>query len=73
MKRAVVWTLFLMARRKKPPALAGTDQEVFVLAMVTADPGQVPGQVAAVDELMDDLRDNGPQEAAEGPVCPDIQ
>ena len=53
--------ILLVAGRAEPAALARKSQQVFVLAMVAADPGKAARQVAAFEELVNDLRDDGPQ------------
>jgi hypothetical protein len=53
--------ILLVAGRAEPAALARKSQQVFVLAMVAADPGEAARQVAAFEELVNDLRDDGPQ------------
>jgi hypothetical protein len=55
--------ILLVARRTKPPAFAGKGQQVLVLAMVAPNPGEPALQIAAVQKLVDHLRDDGPQEA----------
>ena len=60
--------ILLVAGGAEPAALAGKGQQVFVLAMVAADPGEAALQVAAVQELVDHLGDDGAQEAVAGLV-----
>ena len=60
--------VLLVAGRAEPPALAGKGQQVFVLAMVAANPGEAALQVAAIQELVDHLWDDGPQAAVAGLV-----
>ena len=60
--------VFLMAGGAEPAAFAGESQEVFVPAMVAADTGETAVEVAAVEEFVDDLRDDGTQGAEAGLV-----
>ena len=60
--------ILLVAGGAEPAALAGKGQQVFVLAMVTADAGKAALQIAAVQELADHLGDDGAQEAVAGLV-----
>ena len=47
----------------EPAAFAGEGKQVFVVAMIAPDSGESAFEVAAVEELVDDLWDDGPQEA----------
>jgi hypothetical protein len=58
-----------VAGRAEPAALTGERQEILVLAVVTPDPGEPAFEVAAVEELVDDLGDDGAQEAVAGLVA----
>src|SRR6516162_4129904 len=60
--------VLLVAGGAEPTALAGESEQVFVLAVVAANPGEAAGQVAALDEFVDDLGDDAPQEAVAGLV-----
>jgi hypothetical protein len=51
--------LFLVAGRTKPTALAGEGEQVVLLAVITADAGEPPLQIAAVHELIHHLWDDG--------------
>ena len=55
--------VLLVAGGAEPAALAGKGQQVLMLAMVAANPGEAALQVAAVQELVDDLGDDGAQDA----------
>jgi hypothetical protein len=55
--------VLLVAGGTKPAAFAGEGQKVFVVAMVTANAGEPARQVAALEELVNHLRDDGAQEA----------
>jgi hypothetical protein len=57
-----------MAGGAKPAAFAGESQKVFVAAVVAADAGEATVEVAAVEEFVDDLRNNGAQGAEAGLV-----
>ena len=46
-----------------PAAFAGERQQVFVLAVFAADSGEPAFEIATVEELVDDLWDDGAQEA----------
>ena len=56
--------VFLVAGGAEPAAFAGEGQEVFEAAVVAADAGEAAFEVAAVEELVDDLRDDGAQGAS---------
>ena len=60
--------VFLVARGAEPASFAGEGQEVFVATMVTADADEAAVEVAAVEEFVDDLRDDGAQGAEAGLV-----
>lgn len=60
--------VFLVAGGAEPAAFAGEGQEVFVAAVVAADAGEAAVEVAAVEEFVDDLRDDGAQGAEAGLV-----
>ena len=60
--------VLLVAGGAEPAALAGEGQQVLMLAMVAADPREATLQVAAVQELVDYLGDDGAQEAVAGLV-----
>jgi hypothetical protein len=47
--------------RAKPAALAGKGQQVLMLAMVAANPGETALQVAALQKLMHHLGDDASQ------------
>ena len=55
--------VFLVTRRTEPAAFAGKGQQVFVLAMVAADPGEPAFQVAAIEKFVNHLGDDGAQPA----------
>ena len=60
--------VFLVAGGTEPAAFAGEGEEVFVAAVVAADPGEAAVEVAAVEEFVDDLGDDGAQGAEAGLV-----
>lgn len=47
---------FLMTGRAKIPALAGKWQEIFVLTVITLDPGKTKMEVAAVQVFINDVQ-----------------
>ena len=53
--------VFLVAGGTQAAAFAGEGQQVFVTAVVSADAGEAAVEVAAVEEFVDDLRDDGAQ------------
>src|ERR1035441_4714939 len=54
--------ILLVAGRAKPAAFTGKGQQILMLAMVAANPGETALQIATLQELVDHLRDDGPQE-----------
>jgi hypothetical protein len=50
-----------VARRAKAARLAGERQQVFPVAVGTADPGKARARVAAVEIALDDLPDDRPE------------
>jgi hypothetical protein len=52
--------LLLVAGWAEPPPFAGKGQQVLVLAVIAADAGESAFQIAAVQELVDHLRDDPP-------------
>jgi hypothetical protein len=60
--------LLLVAGGAEPAPLAGERQQVLVLAVVAAHASKAVFEVTAVEELVDDLRDAGAQEAVPGLV-----
>jgi len=54
---------FGMARGTKPAGAAGKHQEVFSMAVGTADAGESATGIAAVQVALDHLLDSGPEEA----------
>ena len=68
-QRAEELDLLLVAGGAEPAPLAGERQQVLVLAVIAADAGEPALEVAAVEELVDDLRDDGAQEAVAGLVA----
>ena len=52
-----------MAGGAEPAAFAREGEQVFVLAMIAPDSGEPAFEVATVEELVDDLGDDRPQEA----------
>jgi hypothetical protein len=58
----------LVAGGAKPAALAGEGEQILVLAMVAPDAGEAALQVAAVEEFVDHLGDDGAEEAVAGLV-----
>ena len=58
--------LLLVAGRAEPAAFAGERQQVLVLAVVAPDAGEATRQIAAVQELVNDLRDDWAQEPVTG-------
>jgi len=55
--------VFLVPGGAEPAALAGKGQQILMLAMVAANPGESALQVAAVEEFVDDFGDDGAQGA----------
>ena len=51
--------LALMAGGTEPPPFAGEGVQVFVRAVVAADAGKSPFQSAALEEFLEDLRNDG--------------
>ena len=47
---------FLMAGRAKIPAFAGKWQEIFMLTVITLDPGKTKMEVAAVQVFINDVQ-----------------
>ncbi len=45
--------LLLVAGGAEPAALAGERQDIFVLAVIAADPGEPPGQVPALRQAQE--------------------
>ena len=62
-QRAEKLDLLLVAGRAKPAPLAGEGQQVFMRTVVTPHAGESVRQVAAVHELVHDLRDDRAQKA----------
>ena len=62
-QRAEELDLLLVAGGTEPASLAGEGQQVFVLAVIAADAGKPVLKVAAVEELVYDLRYDGAQES----------
>ena len=60
--------VLLVARGAEPAAFAGEGQKVFVATMVAADADEAAIEVAAVQEFVDDLRDDGAQGTEAGLV-----
>jgi hypothetical protein len=60
--------VLLVAGRTEPVALAGEGQKVLVVAIVAANAGEAAGQVAAVQEFVDHLGDDGTEQAIAGLV-----
>ena len=60
--------VFLVAGGTEPAAFAGEGEQVFLPAMIAADPGEATIEVAAFEEFVDDLRDDGAQGAKAGLV-----
>ena len=60
--------VLLVAGGAEPTALAGESEQVFVFAMVAADAREAALQVAAVEEFVDHLGDDGAEEAVAGLV-----
>ncbi len=58
-----------MAGRAEPAAFAGEGEQVFVVAVVAPYAGETTFEIAAVEELVDDFGDDGPQEAEAGLVA----
>ena len=58
--------LALMAGGTEPPPLAGEGEQVFVRAVVAADAGKSPFEGSAVEEFLEDFRDNGAKGAELG-------
>jgi hypothetical protein len=52
-----------MARRTEAAGAAGKHQEVFRMAVGTADPGKPTARVAAVQIFFDDVLNDGPEKA----------
>jgi len=52
-----------MAGRAKPSGFAGKHQKMFRPAAGTPDPGEAASGIAAVEITLDDLLDDGPEEA----------
>ena len=53
--------VFLVAGGTEPAAFAGEGQQILVFAMVAANPGKAAFKVAALEEFVDDLLDDGAQ------------
>jgi len=60
--------LLLVAGRTEPSSFAGERQQVFVFAVIAAHAGKPVLQVAAVQKLIHDFRDDRAQEAIAGLV-----
>ncbi len=58
--------VFLVAGRAKPARFAGEGEESVEAAVVTADASETAFEGAAVEELVDDLRDGGTQRSVAG-------
>ena len=58
--------IFLVAGRAEPAGFAGEGEECVEAAVVTADACETAVEGAAVEELIDDLRDGGTQRSVTG-------
>jgi hypothetical protein len=67
-QRAEELDLLLVAGGAEPAPLAGERQQVLVLAVVATDAGEAAFEVAAIQELVNHLRDDRAQEAVLGLV-----
>ena len=62
-QRAEELDFLLVAGGTEPAAFAGEGEQVFMLAVITADTGKPAFEIATVQEFMDDLRNDWAQEA----------